>query len=79
MTRMRRGSRMRRAMASGARASGGETIAPSTKPTAQGQPSNQFVAAETAMVVKTTQPIASTRIGRRLNWNSRQLMLIAEM
>ena len=79
MTEMRRGNCMRRAMASGATASGGDTIAPSTKPTAKGQPSSHFVASETEMVVKTTQPTASRRIGRRLNLNSRQLMLTAEM
>ena len=43
---------MRRAIESGATASGGETMAPSTKPTGQAKPNNQWVAAATATVVK---------------------------
>ena len=62
------------AIANGATTSGGETMAPSTKPTPQGSPSSQCVAAATAQVVKMTQPMASRVIGRRLNLNSRQLM-----
>ena len=61
-------------MASGATASGGATMAPSTKPTASGMWSSQCAAAATAQVVKTTQPKANSAIGRRLKRNSRQLM-----
>ena len=61
-------------MASGATASGGATMAPSTKPTASGMPRSQCAAAATAAVVKTTQPKANSAIGRRLKLNSRQLM-----
>ena len=64
----------RRAIASGATTSGGATMAPSRKPTAQGKPSRQCTAAATAQVVNTTQPKASSTIGRRLKRNSRQLM-----
>ena len=77
-TRIRRGSCMRRAMASGATASGGETMAPSTNPSAHGSFSSQCAAAAAAMVVKVTQPTASNEMGRRLNLNSRQLMATAE-
>ncbi len=75
---MRRGICMRRAIESGATASGGDTIAPSTKPTAHGRPSSQWAAAATATVVKTTQPTASSEIGRRLKRNSRQLIATAD-
>ena len=71
---MRCGRCSRLAMASGATTSGGETMAPSTKPMPQGRPSSQCVAAATAQVVKITQPMASSVIGRRLDLNSRQLM-----
>ena len=75
---MRLGICIRRATDNGATASGGETIAPSTKPTAHGKPRSQWVAAATAIVVKTTQPTASSPIGRRLNRNSRQLIATAD-
>jgi len=61
-------------MESGATTSGGDTMAPSTKPTASGIPSSQCATAATAQVVKTTQPTASSVIGRKLKRNSRQLM-----
>lgn len=69
-----RGRRMRRSSAIGATASGGETIAPSTKPTAQERPSTKWEMAATAAAVTRTQPIASSRMGRRLARNPRQLM-----
>src|ERR1039458_3074416 len=78
MTTMRLGSCILRAMASGATASGGETIAPNTKPTGHGRPRNQWLAAAVASVVNTTQPTASNEMGRRLNRNSRQLMATAD-
>ena len=68
---------MRCAIASGATASGGETMAPRTKPTAQGKPRSQWVAAAMAIVVNTTQPIARSAIGRRLKRNSFQLIFTA--
>ena len=67
-----------RAIASGAMASGGDTIAPSTKPTGQARPSNQWAATATAAAVNRTQPTASIALGRRLNLNSRQLISTAE-
>ena len=71
---MRRGSCIRRRIDSGATASGGETIAPSTKPTGHGRPRSQWVAAATATVVNTTHPTARSEIGRRLKRNSFQLI-----
>ena len=65
---------MRRAMDSGATESGGEMIAPSTKPTDQGSRRIQWAAAAAASVVNSTQPTASSEMGRRLKRNSRQLM-----
>ena len=52
-------------------------MAPRTKPTAQGKPNSQWVAAATAIVVNTTQPIARSAIGRRLKRNSFQLIFTA--
>src|SRR5215469_376242 len=78
MTRILLGSCNRRAIASGATASGGETIAPRTNPTGQDRPSSKCVAAPAATVVNTTQPIASREIGRRLKRNSRQLIATAD-
>src|SRR5260221_5091546 len=78
MTRIRLGSCILRAMDNGATASGGETIAPNTKPTGQEKPNSQCVAAAAAIVVNRTQPTASSEIGRRLNRNSRQLIATAE-
>ncbi len=75
---MRRGSCSLRAIDSGATASGGEMMAPSTKPTGHGSPSSQWVAAAAASVVNTTQPMASSEIGRRLKRNSRQLIATAD-
>ena len=49
-------------------------IAPSTNATAHGRPSSACATAATATVVNTTQPIASSAIGRRLKRNSRQLI-----
>src|ERR1700761_1930868 len=77
ITSKRLGIRNRRAIESGATASGGDTIAPSTKPTDHGRPINQFAAAATTAVVKTTHPTARAEIGRKLNRNSRQLMATA--
>ena len=53
-------------------------MAPSTKPTAQGKPRSQCVAAATATVVKATRPPANSTIGRRLKRNSRQLIATAD-
>src|ERR1700686_1202554 len=78
MTTMRLGSCNLRAMESGATASGGETIAPNTKPTGQERPRSQWVVAAVAMVVNPTQPTASSDIGRRLYRNSRQLIATAD-
>ena len=75
---IRLGICIRRATDKGATASGGETMAPSTKPTAQGNPSSQWVAAATAAAVKRTQPMARSAIGRRLNRNSFQLIATAD-
>ena len=69
---------MLRATASGATASGGETIAPNTKPSGQERPKSQWAAAAAATVVNATQPTASSEMGRRLNRNSRQLIATAE-
>ena len=52
-------------------------MAPRTKPTAQGKPNRKWVAAATAIVVNTTQPIAKSAIGRRLKRNSFQLIFTA--
>ena len=71
---MRCGSFRRRAIASGATTSGGETMAPSTKPTLHGMPRSSCAAMATSTVVKITQPMASSAIGRRLCLNSRQLI-----
>jgi hypothetical protein len=62
----------------GATGSGGETKAPKTKPTGHEKPSSQRLTAATTTVVNTTQPIASSDIGRKLNLNSRQLMATAD-
>ncbi len=70
----RRGNCMRRAIDSGATASGGETIAPSTNATGHGKLSSQCIAAAVATAVNSTQPTASSAIGRRLKLNSRQLI-----
>ena len=75
---MRRGICSLRAIESGATASGGETIAPNTKPAGQGSPSMKCAAAAVATVVNTTQPTANSPIGRRLKRNSRQLIATAE-
>jgi len=75
---IRRGICIRRATDSGATASGGETIAPSTNPTAQENPRSQWVAAATAAAVKRTQPTERSAIGRRLNRNSFQLIATAD-
>ena len=75
---MRLGSCILRAIDKGATASGGETIAPRTNPTGHDRPSSQCVAAAAATVVNTTQPMASSAIGRRLKWNSRQLIATAD-
>jgi hypothetical protein len=75
---MRLGSLSRRAIASGATASGGETIAPSRKPTDQGTDKTNCAATATATVVNMTHPKASRVIVRRLNRNSRQLIDTAD-
>ena len=71
---MRLGTAKRRAMAMGATASGGDTTAPSTKPTAQGTPSTACITAAVTRAVKITQPTASERMGRRFCLKPRQLM-----
>ena len=50
-------------------------MAPNVKPTGQGRPNSQWVTAATAVVVNATQPTASSEMGRRLNRNSRQLIV----
>ena len=75
---MRLGSCIRRAMASGATGSGGETMAPKVKPTGQAKPNSQWVAAATAIIVNVTQPMARSEMGRRLKRNSRQLIATAD-
>jgi len=79
MTTSRRGSSILRAMERGAMASGGDTMAPRRKPTGQARSMTQCAAAATASVVNTTPPTARSVIGRRLNWNSRQLIRKAEL
>ena len=69
---------MPRAIDSGATASGGETMAPSTNATGHDSPSIQCAAAAATIVVNTTPPTASRVIGRRLKWNSRQLIATAD-
>src|SRR5688500_12522093 len=59
---MRVGTPSRRAIASGATTSGGETMAPSTNATAHGSPISQCAAAATTNVANTTQPTASIEI-----------------
>ena len=53
-------------------------MAPNVKPTGQGRPNSQWVTAATAVVVNATQPTASSEMGRRLNRNSRQLIVTAD-
>ena len=72
--RMRLGTAKRRAIAIGATASGGDTTAPSTKPTAQGTPSAACITAAVTSAVKITQPTASERMGCRFCLKPRQLM-----
>ena len=71
---MRAGTEWRFAIAMGATASGGDTTAPSTKPTAQGRPSSAWLIQATAAAVRTTRPTANCRMGPRLNLKPRQLM-----
>ena len=75
---MRRGSCILRAIARGATASGGETMAPARKPIGQEKPNSQRVATATARVVNTTPPNASKEMGRRLKRNSRQFIATAD-
>src|ERR1700678_36004 len=74
----RLGTRSLRAIAIGATASGGDTIAPKTNPTGQGRPNRRWVAVAVAAVVNRTEPTASNEMGRRLKRNSRQLIATAE-
>ena len=60
-------------------ASGGEMMAPSTKPTDHGRFISQCAAAATTTVVKATPPMERSPIGRRLKRNSRQLIWNAEV
>ena len=64
-------------MARGATASGGQTIAPKVKH-GHAKPYSQWVAAATAIIVNVTDPMASSEMGRRLKWNSRQLIATAD-
>ena len=77
MVRMRRGICIRRAMDNGATASGGETIAPTVKPTGQDSCSHRWQAAATSTVVNSTQPTASSEMPPRLARKSFQLMATA--
>ena len=61
---VRRGSPSRRAIAIGATSSGGEMMAPSTKPPAQSQPSRKWTTAAIATVVNVTPPTASRLMER---------------
>ena len=75
---IRRGNRNRRSTAVAATASGGETMAPSAKQTAQGAPGTSHLSASpTASVVVATRPIASSRIGRSFARKSRHDVSIA--
>ena len=76
---MRLGIPIRRAIDDGAMVSGGETIAPKTKPTGQGRPNSQWAAAAVTTVVNTMQPTASSEIGPRLSRTSGQLIATADM
>jgi hypothetical protein len=68
---VRRGSPIRRATAVAATASGGATTAPSAKVAASGTSGSSMCSPyPTQTVVKMTSPIASSRIGRRLNRNA---------
>ena len=66
-------------MAIGATASGGETTAPSTNPTAHGRCRSQCAATATAEAVKSTQPTASSMMARRFFLKPRQLMPTPEV
>ena len=74
MVSRRVGNDRRLAIAIGATASGGDTTAPIRNATAHGMPNTQCPTAATAVAVKIVQPIASSRIGRRLRRKPRQLM-----
>ena len=74
---MRRGMPRRSATASGATTSGGDTTAPRMNATPSGRPMSQWPAIATATVVAPTQPIASSRMGRRLARNACQLIVNA--
>ena len=74
MVRMRLGTAKRLAMAIGATASGGDTTAPSTKPTAQGTPRSWCITQAVTSAVNITQPTARNRMGRRFCLKPRQLM-----
>ncbi len=65
-TMVRRGMPSRRAIAIGATSSGGEMMAPSTKPIDQSQSSRKCTTAATAIVVKVTPPKASRLMERML-------------
>lgn len=69
---------MRWAIALAATASVGERTAPSTKAMGQGRPSRTWLTMATPAVVKSTRPMASSKIGRRLARNSRQEICQAE-
>ena len=75
---MRRGICIFRARESGATASGGDTMAPSTNPSGHDRRKIQWAAAAVASVVNATQPTANREMGRKLKRNSRQSMAIAE-
>lgn len=78
MVRTRRGTFKRCKTAVAATASGGETMAPSTRATDQGKPGNRPRAVmATAPVVITTRPMARVEIGRRLARKSRHEVKIA--
>jgi hypothetical protein len=73
MVTMRRGRRICSAIAVAATASGGETMAPKAKATAQGiAGTTERSAIPTTNVVNSTSPKASRKMGRQLALNSCQ-------
>src|SRR5262249_40133160 len=72
MTMIRRGTAKLRVTDNAATASGGEIIAPKTKPTANGSAVKSWNKYAVAVIVNRTSTIAKSRIGRRFPRKSRQ-------
>ena len=60
-----------------ATASGGEIMAPKTKPTASGKPASQWNRKAVAVIVTRTKPMARSRMGRKFARKSRQVVYTA--